>query len=197
MDRAAPRGQGRPRKRGPPPRGQGRAAAGGDDKQAARNGDGPRHTAARQPGAILFLREITYCSTAARCLRRPHAGRACAVVAALVHMYVISRKNKTGACVVRMRAERRCGGPRAADAAAAGVANAGTLGVFVTVGSRRVSPDVQASQMQAETDLKPADRVERKYLAKYEQEQAQRRENAAALLAKTRPVREAYQRLIT
>ena len=51
--------------------------------------------------------------------------------------------------------------------------------------------------MQAETDLKPADRVERKYLAKYEQEQAQRRENAAALLAKARPVREEYQRLIT
>ena len=45
--------------------------------------------------------------------------------------------------------------------------------------------------------MKPADRVERKYLAKYEQEQAQRRENAAALLSKTRPVREAYQRLIT
>ena len=65
-----------------------------------------------------------------------------AVVAALVHVYVISRKNKTGACVVRVRAERRCGGARAADAAAAGVADAGTLGVLVTVGSRRVPPDV-------------------------------------------------------
>ena len=56
---------------------------------------------------------------------------------------------------------------------------------------------LQSSQIQSETDLKPTDRFERKYLAKYEQEQAQLRENASTLLAKARPLREEYRRLIT
>ena len=56
---------------------------------------------------------------------------------------------------------------------------------------------LQSSQIQSETDLKPTDRFERKYLAKYEQEQAQLRENASTLLAKARQVREEYRRLIT
>ena len=56
---------------------------------------------------------------------------------------------------------------------------------------------LQSSQIQSETDLKPTDRFERKYLAKYEQDQAQLRENASTLLAKARQVREEYRRLIT